>query len=101
MAPYRFPSLAFAITVSAAAVGCRGGQDLTVTTNTGTLEITTSTSGAEQDPDGYSVQIDGEAPRAIGAAATLSTADVRPGNHTVLLGAVGPTVRFQATTRRR
>ena len=81
---YRHPRLSLALAVSAA-VGC-GGEGLTVPT-TGTLEITTSTSGAAQDADGYSVQIDAATPRAIGPAATIRT-EVAPGNHTVLLGQV-------------
>lgn len=86
--PHRCPRLSFALAVSAAAVGCGGGEDVTVPPTTGTLEITTSTSGTEQDADGYSVQIDAGPARAIGAAATLTTTDVTPGNHTVLLGEV-------------
>jgi len=49
---HRFPRLTFALTVSARAVGCGGGEGVTVPPTTGTLEITTSTSGAEQDADG-------------------------------------------------
>jgi TolB protein len=71
--------------VSAAAVGCGGGESVTPPT-TGTLEVTTSTSGAEQDADGYSVQIDAESPRPIGVAATLTIPEVTADDHTVLLG---------------
>jgi hypothetical protein len=84
----RFPRLTIAVTVSAAAVGCGGGEGLTVPPTPGTLEITTSTSGAEQDADGYSVQIDGGPARTIGAAATLTVTEVTPGTHTVQLGEV-------------
>lgn len=85
---HRFPRLTFALTISAAALGCDGGGGVTVPPTTGTLEITTSTSGAEQDADGYSVQIDAGPTRGIGGAATLSTADVTAGTHTVQLGEV-------------
>ncbi len=85
--PHRFPRLTFALTIAAAAVGCGEGEGVAPPT-TGTLDITTSTSGAEQDADGYSVQIDAQTPRAIGPAATLTTTEVTPGNHTVLLGEV-------------
>ena len=85
---HRFPRLTVALTVSAAAaVGCGGGEGIGLP-NTGTLEITTSTAGAEQDADGYSVQIDGGTARAIGTTATLSTAEVTPGAHTVQLGQI-------------
>jgi hypothetical protein len=70
-----------------AALSC-GGGDVTPPPSTGTLEVTTSTSGAEQDPDGYSLRMDAGAVQAIGAAATLTTSDVTPGNHTVQLGEV-------------
>ena len=68
-------------------LGC-GGGDVTVPPTTGTLEVTTSTSGGEQDPDGYTVKLDAASAQAIGAAATLTTSDVTPGSHNVQLGEV-------------
>ena len=85
---HRSPRLTLALAVSAAAVHCGGGEGVTVPPAPGTLEITTSTSGVEQDADGYSVQIDGGPTRPIGAEATLTTPDVSPGTHTVQLGEV-------------
>jgi Tol biopolymer transport system component len=85
--PRRFPRLTVALAISTAAIAC-GGEDVTVPPTTGTLEITTSTSGAEQDADGYSVQIDAEAPRSIAAAGTLTASEITAGNHTVQLGEV-------------
>jgi hypothetical protein len=73
----------------ATAAGC-GGGDLTVPSTTGTLEVTTATSGSEQDGDGYSVRIDAGAAQAIGTAATLTMGDISPGNHTVQLADVAP-----------
>ena len=84
--PYHLHRLQLGLTVAVVA-GC-GGGDVTVPQTTGTLEITTSTSGAEQDADGYSVQMDAGTARAIGAAATLTMSDATPGNHTVQLGEV-------------
>jgi hypothetical protein len=52
--------------------------------------VTTSTSGAEPDGDGYSVRIDAGAAQAIGTAASLTMDDVTPGNHTVQLEDVAP-----------
>jgi len=80
--------LAFAATIPTAAASCGGGEGVTVPPTAAILEITTSTSGTEQDADGYTVQIDAEAPQAIAAAATLEIPGVTPGNHTVLLGGV-------------
>jgi hypothetical protein len=51
----------------------------------GTLEITTATFGSEPDPDGYTVQLDVEQPRAIGPTAKLEGIELPPGNHTLLL----------------
>jgi Tol biopolymer transport system component len=82
----RLLRLTLAATLTAAAAGCGGGEGVTVPPTTGILEITTSTSGTELDADGYTVQIDAEAPQAIAAAATLEIPEVTPGNHTVLLG---------------
>jgi probable HAF family extracellular repeat protein len=63
------------------------GDDIAGPT-TGSIEITTATSGPEPDADGYTVQIDAEPARSIGAAATLQSADLSPGDHTVHLGGV-------------
>jgi hypothetical protein len=82
-----FPRLAFALTVSTAAIGC-GGGDVTVPPTTGALEITTSTSGAEPDADGYVVQMDAGAAQAIGPAATLTMSGITESNHRVQLGEV-------------
>ncbi|HEX5963878.1 MAG TPA: Ig-like domain-containing protein [Gemmatimonadales bacterium] len=80
--------LALGLAVAVAAAGCGGGDDITVPPTTGTLQISTSTSGAEQDVDGYTVQIDAEGPQAIGATATLTATEITPGSHSVLLGGV-------------
>jgi Bacterial Ig-like domain (group 3)/Bacterial Ig-like domain (group 1) len=69
------------------AVGC-GGGDLTVPTNTGALEVTTVTSGTNQDADGYSIHIDAGAAQAIGASGTFTVPEISPGNHAVELGDV-------------
>src|SRR4051812_7141099 len=62
------------------------GEDHINTPDTGTLQVTTVTSGQEPDPDGYTIQLDGGAATAIGSAATQSFAAVATGNHSVLLG---------------
>ena len=68
--------------VAAATVTCSGGDSVAVQ---GTLEVTTSTNGAEPDPDGYTVQLDAEPPQDIGSAATLRIPDIPAGDHTVRL----------------
>ncbi|MEA2722939.1 MAG: TolB protein, partial [Gemmatimonadales bacterium] len=78
--------LAFALTSTAIALGC-GGEDLTAPTS-GTLEISTTTTGPEPDPNGYSVQVDDRPPRAIAPTAIFTLTNVTPGNHTVRLGEI-------------
>jgi probable HAF family extracellular repeat protein len=67
--------------------GCGGGGDITGPT-TGTLEITSSTTGPQPDSDGYSVQIDAQPAQTLSPASTLRNTEVTPGPHTVLLGGV-------------
>lgn len=67
----------------ALAVAC-GGDSVTAP-GTSTIEITTTTTGVEPDPDGYMVQVDAGAPRAIGTGATTQVPDVAAGDHMVLL----------------
>jgi hypothetical protein len=69
------------IGLAPAALGC--GNDDGATGLTGTLEITTATTG---DPgEDYTVIVDGASPRTIAATATLTIPDVEVGSHVVLL----------------
>jgi hypothetical protein len=61
-----------------------GGGDVIAPPNSGTLEVTTSTTGPDQDTDGYSIQIDGGTPRPIGVNDKLSL-NLTAGVHSVLL----------------
>jgi hypothetical protein len=65
-----------------------GGGDPTTPPTTGTLEVTTSTTGDQPDPDGYTVQVDAEPAQIIGSAATLRITDVAAGSHTIQLSGV-------------
>jgi hypothetical protein len=67
--------------------GCGGGEDSAAPPATGTLEITTSTSGAELDPDGYIFQIDGGPNNPIGSSATVRS-DHPTGPHSIQLAGV-------------
>jgi hypothetical protein len=55
--------------------------------STGTLQITTSTGGANQDTDGYTVTVDGRS-QPIGPTATVTLANLSAAAHTVRLGGV-------------
>ena len=84
---YRSHGLALTLGGTLAVLAC--GDDPTHSELTfGTLQITTSTSGVEQDADGYSVQIGTEAAQAIGATATLTSEDIPPGSYTVQLSGI-------------
>src|SRR5207245_2392634 len=54
---------------------------------TGSLSVTTATSGAsgDLDPDGYTVTLDGATSRAIGINASVTFTGLTPGSHSVVL----------------
>ncbi|MGZ8398194.1 MAG: hypothetical protein ACXWWN_04070 [Gemmatimonadales bacterium] len=83
LAHHRYLSLVLTLAGSVAFLAC--GDDPTPPPTTGTLEITTSTSGVEPDADGYSVQIGTGVVQAIGATATLTLDEFDPGSYTVVL----------------
>ena len=56
--------------------------------NTGTLQVTTVTSGSNPDPDGYTIALDGGATQPIGSSATLTVSGIAAGPHTVTLASV-------------
>jgi Tol biopolymer transport system component len=75
-----------ALLVASAALwapGC-GGDDITSPT-TGSLTITTSTSGPDPDADGYAVRIDDGSEISIISSGTLQRDNVESGNHIVQL----------------
>ncbi len=67
------------------AVGCSGESITVPGDQTGTLEVTTVTTGAEPDADGYIVQMDADSPQQIGVQATVQTPNLVPGAHSVQL----------------
>ena len=56
---------------------------ITCTTNTGTIAVTTSTSGAGSDPDGFTLLLDGGDRGPIGATASVGLTGLSSGAHTV------------------
>jgi len=77
-----FRFLAAAIAVSALQYGCGDSTGPT----SGSLRVTTETTGAEVDPDGYVLVLnDGQRSSGITADGTVTFADLRPGDHTVQL----------------
>jgi Tol biopolymer transport system component len=65
-------------------VSCSGGGDVTAPT-TGSLEVTTATTGPEPDGDGYAVSVDGDAESQLGANASLQRDNLEAGDHSVQL----------------
>jgi len=57
---------------------------------TGSLRVTTNTTGASPDPDGYTVTVDGVggASRPIGSAETITFTDLAVGSHGVVLSGI-------------
>lgn len=52
---------------------------------TGVIEVTSATSGLDLDANGYTVQVDGSAPRALGVEGTTAFEDLSAGEHSVTL----------------
>jgi hypothetical protein len=75
-------------TVSLAFLACSGdgGTDIVLPS----LSITTSTTGLELDPDGYSVAVDGGPAQSIGLDATLMVDRLAEGVHSVALSGLAP-----------
>jgi hypothetical protein len=66
---------------------------ISCTAATGSLEITTTTTGSAPDPDGYSVTVDNAAPQTIGVTATLAVPGVSVGAHQVTLAGLATNCR--------
>jgi hypothetical protein len=84
--PSRLPSgLCCSILFSLALAGCGdGGTGVEVPA----LQITTSTTGSDLDPDGYTVTVDGGAGQAIVINGSLTIATLSTGDHAVELSGV-------------
>lgn len=66
-----------------------GGDDVTVPPGSGTLEITTGTTGVEIDPDGYTFRLDNADAQSIGANDTKRSPQ-SAGSHAVELSGLSP-----------
>jgi hypothetical protein len=60
---------------------------------TGSLQITTTSSGSPADPDGYTLSVDGAAGQVIGTSASLTLPGLSVGSHTVLLAGIAANCR--------
>jgi hypothetical protein len=55
---------------------------------TGNLSVSTTTSGSNLDPDGYTATVDGSASQSVGDNATITFPNLSAGSHTVVLSGV-------------
>jgi Tol biopolymer transport system component len=84
--------------VAAAALAC-SGENLNAPT-TGSVQVTTATSGADLDPDGYSVTVDGSDRGALGVSGTLTVEGVASGDHLVGLSGLAGNCHVQGENPR-
>ncbi len=80
--------LAFCAVALGTACGDDDGDGDTTGPDTGSLLVTTATSGDTLDPDGYTVTVDGSESQAIGVNAMVSFSDLSGGDHSVELTGV-------------
>ena len=66
---------------------------------TGTLLVSTTTTGSDLDPDGYVVSIDGGQGQPIGVNASLSVPNLSAGQHTVALSGVAANCSVDASSK--
>ncbi len=74
--------------------GGGGGGDI-IEPTTGAVEVTTSTTGAEPDPDGYTLTLDDVEIRPIGTAASAILTELSPGEHRIGLSGLAPNCTVQ------
>ena len=79
-----------AVTLLLPAAALTGCSDATGVGDTGSMEVTTATTGASLDPDGYVVTVDGVADQAIGINETVALSDLEPGDHQLELTGLTP-----------
>src|SRR5207248_9648529 len=85
----------------------RRSADLTFTVDcptvpppTGSLTVTTSTTGGTLDPDGYTFTVDGGSGRAIGINTSVTVDGLSPGSHTVVLSGIAANCSVSGGTSR-
>src|SRR2546421_385512 len=72
----------------------------TVPPPTGSLTVSTSTSGGTLDPDGYTFTVDGGSGRAIGINTSVTVDGLSPGSHTVVLSGIAANCSISGGTSR-
>ena len=73
--------------VALLALGCSGSDS--TGPSTGNVQVSASTTGADLDPDGYTVAVDGGAGRSLAVNGTVTFSQLSAGDHTVTLSGSG------------
>src|SRR5947208_1227421 len=68
------------------AVSCSGSES--TGPSTGSVQVSAATTGADLDPDGYTVAVDGGAGQALAVNGSVTFSQLRAGDHTVDLNGV-------------
>lgn len=79
-----------AVATASSWVGCGGGGSDLSGPSTGSLDVTTATTGPEPDADGYTVSLDGGPAQAIAANGAWRTEGLSSGSHAVTLAGISP-----------
>ena len=92
-------------TLTASGTGLRDGESAPFNVmppppTTGSVMVTTATTGATPDPDGYSVAVDAAAPQPIGNVDSVTFSGLPPGSHAVALTGLAPNCSASGGTSR-
>ena len=72
---------------------------VTCTATTGSLKVTTNTTGSDLDPDGYTVVVDGSQSKAIGINSNVTFSGLSPGDHSVQLNGIAQNCTVSSNPR--
>src|SRR5438094_10063525 len=72
---------------------------VTCTATTGSLKVTTNTTGSDLDPDGYTVTVAGRHSKAIGTNSNVTYNGLSPGAHSVQLNGVAQNCTVRSNPR--
>src|SRR5213079_1646925 len=72
---------------------------VTCAATTGSLKVTTGTTGSDLDPDGYTVVVDGSQSKAIGINNSVTFSGLSPGNHSVQLNGLAQNCTVSSNPR--
>jgi hypothetical protein len=92
-------NLLLLFTASVLALSACSGEELVQPTE-GILLVATSTTGADPDPDGYSVAVDELPEQTVGIRDTLTVPNLEPGDHNVTLTGVTQNCTLAGAGRR-